>query len=88
MVERKRPEGRARADAALRREDGNRRRDRGKRTEDDCGAKTAVHAAHDTYGVALPLPQVKRPEQRRPNGAYRDRTGDLRLAKPALSQLS
>jgi hypothetical protein len=22
------------------------------------------------------------------NGAYRDRTGDLRLAKPALSQLS
>jgi hypothetical protein len=25
---------------------------------------------------------------RRENGAYRDRTGDLRLAKPALSQLS
>jgi hypothetical protein len=23
-----------------------------------------------------------------PDGAYRDRTGDLRLAKPALSQLS
>jgi hypothetical protein len=26
--------------------------------------------------------------QRVSNGAYRDRTGDLRLAKPALSQLS
>ena len=59
MVKRKRPEGRARADAALRREDGNRLRDRGKRTEDDCGAKTAVHAAHDTYGVALALSEVK-----------------------------
>ena len=59
MVERKRTEGRACADAALRREDRNRRRDRGKRTEDDCGAKTAIHAAHDTYGLALPLSGVK-----------------------------
>ncbi len=31
-----------------------------------------------------------RPRSTRPfgSGAYRDRTGDLRLAKPALSQLS
>lgn len=59
MVERKRTEGRAGADAALRREDRNHRRDRGERTEDDCGAKTAVHAAHDAYGLALLLSQVK-----------------------------
>ena len=59
MVERKRTERRACPDAALRREDRNRRRDRGKRTEDDCSAKTAIHAAHDAYGLAPSLPRVK-----------------------------
>src|SRR5688572_33512324 len=34
------------------------------------------------------LPAVRRTAARRPGGAYRDRTDDLKLAKLALSQLS
>jgi hypothetical protein len=59
MVERQDAERDARADASLRRENRDHRRDRGEHTEDDCGAKTAIHAAHDAYGVAVSLSRVK-----------------------------
>lgn len=59
MVERERTERGATPHACMRRECGNHRRERGNRTEEDCSAKRAIHAAHDAYGVALPLSHVK-----------------------------
>ena len=44
----------------------------------DIAIPAAIHVHRITAGIAL----------NRPNGADGDRTHDLRLAKPALSQLS
>ena len=46
--------------------------------------------ADELKGVAAPKNRLLRDGSWLgvPSGAYRDRTGDLRLAKPALSQLS
>jgi hypothetical protein len=41
-----------------------------------------------TGGNRVSPREASAPEAREASGAYRDRTGDLRLAKPALSQLS
>ena len=48
-------------------------------------SETAPSLPHEAPGeVDLGIPNVAPLS----DGAYRDRTGDLRLAKPALSQLS
>ncbi len=54
VVERKRAERSGGADGAL--PGCDRDRDGGERTEEDCGAETAVRATHDACGLALALP--------------------------------
>jgi hypothetical protein len=47
-----------------------------------------VRATAPRLVAALTVPRFRMVSGIEADGAYRDRTGDLRLAKPALSQLS